>query len=208
MQKRKMFVWPILSIVVVLSMLLGACAAPTVAPTKAPMVEPTKVPMVEPTKAPMVEPPKAPATDPAQPMTDPAKVGQELVDAYAGKLKGTVVKMSGPFTDQDAVVFEESNKAFEEKTGIKIQYEGSKEFEASINIRLEGGDRPDIVDFPQPGLLAVAAKKGYVIDATSVINPDWIKTNYTQAPMASPSSSIPRKPSMRPVTKFPPPGMK
>jgi hypothetical protein len=61
MQKRKMFVWPILSIVVVLSMLLGACAAPTVAPTKAPVVEPTKAPVVEPTKAPMVEPTKAPS---------------------------------------------------------------------------------------------------------------------------------------------------
>jgi len=191
MQKGKKFVWPILSVVIVIAMLLGACAAPTVAPTqapvveptKAPVVEPTKAPVVEPTKAPVVEPTKAPATEPATPALsfDPAKIGQELVDAYAGKLKGKVVKMSGPFTDQDAVMFEESIKAFETATGITIQYEGSKEFEASINIRLEGGDRPDIVDFPQPGLLAVAAKKGFVIDATTVINPDWIKTNYSQA---------------------------
>ena len=191
MQKGKKFVWPILSVVIVIAMLLGACAAPTAAPTqapvveptKAPVVEPTKAPVVEPTKAPVVEPTKAPATEPATPALsfDPAKIGQELVDAYAGKLKGKVVKMSGPFTDQDAVVFEESIKAFETATGIDIQYEGSKEFEASINIRLEGGDRPDIVDFPQPGLLAVAAKKGFVIDATTVINPDWIKTNYSQA---------------------------
>jgi hypothetical protein len=93
MQKRNKFVWPILSVVIVLSMLLGACAAPTAAPTKAPVVEPTKAPVVEPTKAPAVEPTKAPAAEPAQPTTDPAKIGAELVDAYAGKLKGTVVKM-------------------------------------------------------------------------------------------------------------------
>jgi alpha-glucoside transport system substrate-binding protein len=38
-------------------------------------------------------------------------------------------------------------------TGITIQYEGSKEFEASIAIRVDGGNPPDIADFPQPGLL-------------------------------------------------------
>jgi alpha-glucoside transport system substrate-binding protein len=51
--------------------------------------------------------------------------------------------------DQDEVVFNDSIKAFEDATGIDIQYTGSKEFEASINIRLDGGDRPDMVDYPQ-----------------------------------------------------------
>ena len=55
--KRTMFV---LSIVIVLSMILGACAQPTAAPTAAPVVEPTKAPVVEPTKAPVVEPTVAP----------------------------------------------------------------------------------------------------------------------------------------------------
>ena len=107
--------------------------------------------------------------------------GQELANAYAGMYDGTVVTMSGPFTDQDAVVFEDSIKGFEEATGIDIQYEGSKEFEATINIRLDAGDSPDIADFPQPGLLATAAEKGYVIDPTTVINPDWIEQNYSEA---------------------------
>ena len=53
------------AIVVIASMVLAACAAPTAAPTQAPVVEPTKAPVVEPTKAPEptaapVEPTKAP----------------------------------------------------------------------------------------------------------------------------------------------------
>ncbi|HSO10986.1 MAG TPA: ABC transporter substrate-binding protein [Anaerolineales bacterium] len=107
--------------------------------------------------------------------------GQELANAYAGMYKGAVVTMTGPFTDADAVIFAESIKGFEEATGIDIQYEGSKEFEATITIRLDGGDRPDIVDFPQPGLLAIAAAKGQAIDIETVINPAWIEQNYTQA---------------------------
>ena len=87
-----------------------------------------------------------------------------LSDAYAGKFKGKTVTMSGPFTDNDAVKFNESVKEFSAKTGISIEYEGSKEFEASIKIRVDGGNAPDIVDFPQPGLLTNFAKAGKVQD--------------------------------------------
>jgi alpha-glucoside transport system substrate-binding protein len=112
-----------------------------------------------------------------------------------GKYKGTTVSMAGPFTDNDAVVFEQSIKDFEEKTGIDIQYEGSKEFEASITIRVDGGDAPDIVDFPQPGLLNSMVKKGQVLDLNKIINPEWLKQNYLQswldmATMQSPDGPI------------------
>ncbi|MDC7222215.1 MAG: ABC transporter substrate-binding protein [Spirochaetales bacterium] len=92
-----------------------------------------------------------------------------------------VVTMSGPFVDNDAVKFEMAVKAFEERTGIDIQYEGSKEFEASIAIRVEGGDAPDIVDFPQPGLLDSFVKKGYVVDLNEALDMDKVKDNYIQS---------------------------
>ncbi|MDO9547025.1 MAG: ABC transporter substrate-binding protein [Pelolinea sp.] len=112
---------------------------------------------------------------------DPLPQGQELANAYAGMYDGTVVSMSGPFTDADAVKFDESMVAFEEATGIDIQYEGSKEFEASITIRVDGGDAPDIVDFPQPGLLGTMVAKGQVIDLNGVIDTAWLKENYIQS---------------------------
>ena len=37
------------------------------------------------------------------------------------------------------------------------------------------------MDFPQPGLLATMVKKGQVVDLSKVINPDWLKENYSQA---------------------------
>ncbi len=77
-----------------------------------------------------------------------------LQEALAGKYSGTKVSMMGPFVDADANKFNDSIKDFEEKTGIDIQYEGTKEFEATIGVRVDAGDAPDIVDFPQPGLLA------------------------------------------------------
>ncbi len=106
-----------------------------------------------------------------------------------------VVTIAGPFTDNDAIKFEESVKAFEQETGIDIQYEGSKEFEASIAIRIEGGNAPDIADFPQPGLLKNFAKKGYVVDLNKVLDMNAVKSNYIQswldmATMKSPDGPI------------------
>ena len=151
---KKNVLWSTLAILLVATMLLGACQA---APVEEPVVE-------EPVET-----------------VEALPQGQELANAYAGMYSGKVVTMAGPFTDQDEVIFNDSIKGFEDMTGIDIQYTGSKEFEANINIRLDGGDRPDIVDYPQPGLLQYAVSKGYAIDMTTLINPDWIKTNYSDA---------------------------
>ncbi|MCX7023084.1 MAG: ABC transporter substrate-binding protein [Spirochaetes bacterium] len=104
-----------------------------------------------------------------------------LSDAMAGKYKGTTISMAGPFTDNDAVKFNASMQAFMNRTGIKVEYEGSKEFEASIAIRIDGGNPPDIVDFPQPGLLENFVKKGKVIDLNKVLDMKKVKANYIQS---------------------------
>jgi alpha-glucoside transport system substrate-binding protein len=111
----------------------------------------------------------------------PAASGTPLEQAYAGEFKGKTVSMFGPFTDADQVKFETSIKEFEEKTGIDIQYEGSKEFEATISIRVEGGNAPDIADFPQPGLLETFAKQGKPIDVTTFLDKDYLKEQYNQS---------------------------
>lgn len=187
--KKNRILWILASLMIMISFVLSACGgAATQAPPSAteppPAVEqPTQAPVEQPTQAPVEEPTQA-AVGTEIPSAMPENLppaGQELVDAYMGKYEGTVVTMAGPFTDADAVKFENSIVAFEEATGIDIQYSGSKEFEASIRISIEGGNAPDIVDFPQPGLLATFVSQGRAIDLNKVINPDWLKQNYIQS---------------------------
>ncbi len=181
----------VLAVLVMTALLLVACgggatpaptAAPVQAPTKAP--EPTKA--AEPTKAPEVKPTAAPA------MAEDRSAGATeesaraagltfLADAYAGKYKGTTVSMTGPFTDEDAVKFDNSMKEFEEKTGIDIQYAGSKQFETEISVRAQAGDLPDVVDFPQPGLLNTFVQQGKVKPVTDIVPEAWLKQNYIQS---------------------------
>ncbi|GAB4496140.1 MAG: ABC transporter substrate-binding protein [Anaerolineales bacterium] len=168
--KPQRFWWSVTAILMIFAMVLAACTpAPTATP--APEVKPTD-----------------------KPVEQPAAAGSFLDRAYAGEFKGTVVTMTGPFTDEDAVKFNNSVADFEAKTGIDIQYEGSKEFEATISIRVEAGDAPDIVDFPQPGLLANFVKQGKVIDVSTFL-PQKSFDNYNQswwdmATMAGPNGNI------------------
>lgn len=171
----KKFSWQLLVALVVMVVVASACATATPAAAPAPTEEMTEAPATEAmTEAPTEAMTEAPAVE-----VPPA--GQELADAYAGKFKGTKVTMAGPFVDADAVKFDASIKAYEEATGIDIQYSGSKEFEASIRISIEGGNAPDIVDFPQPGLLGTFVASGKAVDLNKVIKPEWLKQNYIQS---------------------------
>ena len=101
--------------------------------------------------------------------------------AMAGEFDGTVVTMMGPFVDADEAKFLDSVAAFEEATGIDIQYEGTKEFETIISTRVDGGDAPDIADFPQPGLLKNLVRDGKVIDVSTFLTEEYLQQQYIQS---------------------------
>ncbi|MDW8325519.1 MAG: ABC transporter substrate-binding protein [Anaerolineales bacterium] len=168
-------IWKLMSLLTVAALLLAACA-----PATTPTPQPTQPPAPQPTQPPAPQPTQPPAPQPTQPS---APSGSFLQRALAGEFKGTKVTATGPFTDEDAVKFNATIKEFEEKTGIDIQYEGTKEFEATIGARVDAADAPDIVDFPQPGLLANFAKAGKVVDLSKYFsredllkryNPSWL----------------------------------
>jgi alpha-glucoside transport system substrate-binding protein len=154
MQKSKYF---LITLLVIISIVVAACAGGATPTAEQPKAEEPK------------------AEEPA-PME-----GTFLERAMAGEFKGTSVSMTGPFTDEDAVKFDNSVADFEEKTGIDIQYEGSKEFEASISVRVDAGDAPDVVDFPQPGLLANFVKQGKVVDVRTFLDEDYLQGQYLQS---------------------------
>jgi alpha-glucoside transport system substrate-binding protein len=188
----------IMAMMVVLSMLLSACgetatvvpatattgttAAPTATTAAAAPTATTAAAGATATTAMAGETPSAMTGSTPGAKMDYSKVGPELAAAFAGtyKGKGLKVTMFGPFTTDDEVKFNNSMKDFEAATGIDIQYEGSKEFETTINVRVQGGSPPDIADFPQPGLMASIASSGKVQDANKMINPAWLKQNYNQ----------------------------
>lgn len=78
--------------------------------------------------------------------------GCEDYEQY-GDLSGTTVSVYTSIVDIEQETQEASYDKFEECTGTTIQYEGSREFEAQLLVRIQAGNAPDIAYLPQPGLL-------------------------------------------------------
>jgi alpha-glucoside transport system substrate-binding protein len=177
-----------MTLVVVASMVLAACggaAEPTAAPE--PAAQPTTEAVAEPTAAEEAEPTMeaatepAPAEEPAGEVTFPMIPGGELEKAVAGAYSGTTVTVDGPFTNPDDLFFMESVKAFQDATGITVNYIGDKEFEARIAIAVDAGNPPDIADFPQPGKAETFSRQGHLVDPTTWIPQEWLEQQYNQS---------------------------
>ena len=73
--------------------------------------------------------------------------------AQYGTLRGRSVNVYTPIVSPEDQTHIDSFKLFEECTGVKINYEGSREFETFLPVKIDADAPPDIAYFPQPGLL-------------------------------------------------------
>jgi alpha-glucoside transport system substrate-binding protein len=64
----------------------------------------------------------------------------------------------------------DSWKLFTTCTGATPKYEGSKEFETQLKVRVQAGNPPDIAYVPQPGLLQTLVATGKVVEAPSQVS--------------------------------------
>ncbi|WP_405019462.1 ABC transporter substrate-binding protein [Kitasatospora sp. NBC_00070] len=81
---------------------------------------------------------------------------------YAGS-SGKTVTMFASIRSPESDSLEKSWAEFSSCTGIKISYEGSPDFESQIQVRVTGGNAPDLAIIPQPGVLAQMVKTGKVV---------------------------------------------
>ncbi len=88
----------------------------------------------------------------------------------SGDLSGKTVKIYTSIVAPEDQAHKDSYKLFETCTGAKVQYEGSKEFEAQLVVRVRSGNPPDIAYVPQPGLLNTLVKDtGKVSEAPAAV---------------------------------------
>ncbi|PSL08351.1 carbohydrate ABC transporter substrate-binding protein (CUT1 family) [Haloactinopolyspora alba] len=117
--------------------------------------------------------------------TDAADVDCTPFEKYTeeyGDLEGTEVTIYSTITPPEDQTHIESYVGFEECTGVDVVYESSDEFEAQLQVRIQGGNPPDIAYLPQPGLLRtivqdtgapVPAPPGVEANVDKYFSPDW-----------------------------------
>jgi alpha-glucoside transport system substrate-binding protein len=90
-----------------------------------------------------------------------------------GDLTGKKVHIYTSIVTPEDTAHKDSYKLFTECTGAEVEYEGSKEFEAQLVVRVRSGNAPDIAYVPQPGLLqTLVTDTGKVVEA-----PDSVAAN-------------------------------
>src|SRR5439155_15870540 len=72
----------------------------------------------------------------------------------------------------------------EDQTGVQVEYEGTRDLDAVLTTRVQGGNPPDLAGLTGPGPMAQYARQGKLIDLTGVLDqqamtqqysPDWLK---------------------------------
>ncbi|MFT4701848.1 MAG: alpha-glucoside transport system substrate-binding protein [Yoonia sp.] len=103
--------------------------------------------------------------------------GTAVLALTASAATAEQITVFGTWLSPEAEIVEEIFDIFEERTGHEVSYVGSDSFEQQIMIDAEAGSSPNIAIFPQPGLAADMASRGFLTplqDGTA----DWIRENY------------------------------
>jgi len=103
----------------------------------------------------------------------------ESYEAFAANndLTGQQITVFGPWLAGEAVSVENMLAYFAEATGADVRYTGSDSLEQQIVIDAEAGSAPNLTAFPQPGLAAGMAARGFLSPLPEGTG-NWLKENY------------------------------
>ncbi len=104
-------------------------------------------------------------------------LGAAAAALCAGPASAEQLTVFGPWLGPDQAVVEKVLGAFAEQSGHDVSYVGSDSMEQQIVVDAEAGSAPNVAVFPQPGLAADMAGRGFLTplkDGTA----DWIRENY------------------------------
>jgi len=76
--------------------------------------------------------------------------GKQETAKSSGKIGGTVSVLT-VWGGSELEIFNNMIKPFEERTGIKVEHQGTRDISAVLTTRLKAGNPPDIAGFPGPG---------------------------------------------------------
>jgi alpha-glucoside transport system substrate-binding protein len=78
-------------------------------------------------------------------------------------------------------IFNNMVKPFQDRTGITVNYEGTRDIQAVLTTRVQAGNPPDIAGLPGPGQMAEFARQGKLVDLAAVLDLARMHQEYAQS---------------------------
>jgi alpha-glucoside transport system substrate-binding protein len=94
--------------------------------------------------------------------------------------QGSVTVM-GVWTGAEAEAFQKMVAPFEEETGIKVEFTGTRDLPAILTTRVQAGNPPDVSAMPNPGQMLQFAKEGRLVPLASFMDRETLLTQYSDA---------------------------
>jgi len=164
-----------------LALLIGACspAAPVTVVVTAPPVVQTAVvtSVVQATAAPAAAPTATPATS-FSGLKDPKDVA---LAAAGGQKIGGLLDFLGVWSGAELASFQAVVAPFQDATGINVEVESTRDLNAVLTTRVNGGNPPDVAAAPSSSLAASWASEGKIIDLTPIVDMNQMKADYAQS---------------------------
>jgi alpha-glucoside transport system substrate-binding protein len=110
------------------------------------------------------------------PATQPAAGEEPTEEAKEGGTVSVLAVWGGDELDN----FMAMVKPFEEETGIKVEYEGTRDLNAVLTTRIEGGNPPDLAGLPGPGQLREFAEEGHLVALNEVLDMGTMRNQYDE----------------------------
>jgi len=92
-----------------------------------------------------------------------------------------VVTVLGVWGGDELTSFQEAVFPFTEETGIGMAFEGTRDLAAVLTTRVEAGNPPDLAILPNPGQMYELAEKGVLVDISTFMDMDQLKKDYAQS---------------------------
>lgn len=96
------------------------------------------------------------------------------------RLGGTVTVL-GVWGGSELESFLAMVKPFEDDSGVTVQFEGTRDLNAVLTTRLEGGNPPDVAVLPGPGQMAEFARAGRLVALDGVLDTAALGEQYAQS---------------------------
>jgi len=167
----------VVSALIIVSLVVAACA-PTPTATMVPTEPPTQ-PAAEPTATEAAMEPTA--TEAAMEPTATEAAMEPTATEMAREFEGETVSVIAVWAGDELESFRAMVAPWEERTGATVEYEGTRDLNAILVTRLEGGNPPDIAGLPGPGVLQQFAQDGNLVDLSTFMDQTQLAEDYDQS---------------------------
>lgn len=110
-----------------------------------------------------------------------------IASAFAGskeeKPTGTIggsVSVIAQWGGNELEIFNNMKAPFEDETGIRVDYEGTRDINAVLTTRVQAGNPPDIAIISSPAKMAEFARAGKLVELSNVLDMEKLKKDYAQ----------------------------